>query len=45
LAPPEVAVDDIDSMLDGLDDTLAELDQLLNQAAAAMAAEEGEITP
>jgi hypothetical protein len=42
---PEVAVDDIDAMLDVLDDTLAELDQLLNETAAALAAEEGEIIP
>ena len=44
-AVPEIAVDDIDSVLEGLDETLAELDQLLNQAAAALAAEEGEIIP
>jgi len=42
---PDVAVDEIDSLLAGLDETLAELDQLLNQAAAALAAEEGEILP
>ena len=42
LPPP---VEDIDSVLDGLDETLAGLDQLLNQAAAALAAEEGEIIP
>ena len=39
------AIDEIDSLLAGLDETLAELDQLLNQAAAALAAEEGEILP
>lgn len=44
-AAPEIAVDDIDSMIDGVDETLAELDQLLNQVAAALAAEEGEIIP
>jgi len=42
---PDVSVDEIDSLLAGLDETLAELDQLLNQAAAALAAEEGEILP
>ena len=44
-AAPTVNVDEIDSLLAEFDDTLAELDQLLNQAAAAMAAEEGEILP
>jgi hypothetical protein len=44
-AVTEQAVDDIDSMIEGLDETLAELDQLLNQAAAALVAEEGEILP
>ncbi len=44
-AVPDVAVDEIDSLLAGFDETLAELDQLLNQAAAALAAEEMEILP
>lgn len=43
--PPDVATDEIDSMLSDIDDTLAELDQILNDAAAALAAEEGEIIP
>jgi len=44
-AVPGSGVEDIDLLLAGLDDALAELDQLLNQAAAAMAAEKGEIIP
>lgn len=44
-AAPQLAVDDIDLMIDGVDATLAELDQLLNNLAAALAAEEGEIIP
>jgi len=43
--PPDVAVGEIDLMLLDIDETLAELDQLLNDAAAALAAEEGEILP
>jgi hypothetical protein len=41
----DVPVGDIDATLAGLDDALAGLDQLLNQAAASLAAEEGEIIP
>jgi hypothetical protein len=41
----DVDVNEIDQLLAGLDETFAELDQLLNQAAAALAAEEGEILP
>lgn len=40
-----VLVDDIDPMLDEIDAALAELDQLFNDAAAALAAEEGEFIP
>ena len=42
---PPVPVDDIDPMLDEIDAALAELDQLFNNAAAALAAEEGEFIP
>ncbi len=38
-------VDDVEALLGDLDQSLAELDQLLNQAAAVMAAEKGEILP
>ena len=44
-AAPQLAVEDVDSMIDGVDETLAELDQLLNNLAAVLAAEEGEIIP
>lgn len=41
----DVTTDDVDRLLAGLDADLAGLDQLLNEAAAALAAEEGEIVP
>ena len=37
--------DEVDSLLAELDETLSGLDRLLNDTAAAMAAEEGEIIP
>lgn len=55
-APPTVAlpavestapgvIDGLDPMLDEIDQALAELDQLFNDAAAALAAEEGVFIP
>ena len=44
-AAPVTDPDEIDALLAGLDETLTELDQFLNQAAAALAAEEAEILP
>jgi hypothetical protein len=42
---PEPSTDEVDQLLAELDTQLAGLDQLLNDATAAMAAEEGEIVP
>jgi hypothetical protein len=41
----DVTTDELDQLLAGLDGQLAGLDRLLNDAAAALAAEEGEIVP
>jgi len=41
----DIDIDEIDQLLASFDETLTELDQLLNQAAAALAVEEGEILP
>ena len=41
----EPTIEEVDSMLAGVDATLADLEQLLNLTAAALAAEEKEMTP